>query len=342
MTIGARWAFACVLLLAAASAQAAFHLFRIEQLYTNADGSVQFVVLRNGATNGENLWSGQLLRATSAQGGQAILEFDRDLPSNTANRRVLVATPGFAALGLVTPDFTMPAHFLPIAGGTLNYAGAHQITFGPLPVDGTNALLATGAIVPNVATNFFGATGSVVPGPAITVALAVEYYNASLDHYFVTHLPAEIALLDAGVQIKGWTRTAQSFNVYAAAGAGTSPVCRFYIPPDKGDSHFYGRGTAECDATAQKNPSFVNEESQFFHVALPEAGVCPAGAVPIYRVFSNRPDANHRYMVDRTVRDLMVSEQKWLAEGDGPDLVVMCVPPVAAAQASGPLAPPPD
>ncbi len=236
----------------------------------------------------------------------------------------------------------MPANFLPIAGGTLNYAGAHQITFGPLPIDGTNALLATGAIVPNVATNFFGATGSVVPGPAIAVALAVEYYNASLDHYFVTHIPAEIALLDAGVQIKGWTRTAQSFNVYAAAGAGTSPVCRFYIPPDKGDSHFYGRGTAECDATAQKNPSFVNEESQFFHVALPEAGVCPAGTVPIYRVFSNRPDANHRYMVDRTVRDLMVSQQHWLAEGDGPDLVVMCVPPVAAAQASGPLADSPD
>jgi hypothetical protein len=333
MTIGVRWVFASLLLLAASSAQAAFHLFRIEQLYTNADGSVQFVVLRNGGSNGENLWSGQLLRSTSAQGGQKNFEFDHDLPSNTANRRVLVATPGFAALGLPTPDYTMPANFLPVAGGTLNYAGAHQITFGPLPVDGTNALLATGAIVPNVATNFFGATGSVVPGPAIAVALAIEYYNAALDHYFVTHIPAEIALLDAGVQIKGWMRTAQSFNVYAAAGAGTSPVCRFYIPPDKGDSHFYGRGTAECDATTQKNPSFVNEESQFFHVALPEAGVCPAGTVPIYRVFSNRPDANHRYMVDRTVRDLMVSQQHWLAEGDGPDLVVMCVPPVAAAQA---------
>ena len=36
-------------------------------------------------------------------------------------------------------------------------------------------------------------------------------------------------------------------------------------------------------------------------------------------------DANHRYMTDRTVRDQMVAKG-WLAEGDGPDLVVMCAP----------------
>jgi hypothetical protein len=36
-------------------------------------------------------------------------------------------------------------------------------------------------------------------------------------------------------------------------------------------------------------------------------------------------NANHRYMVDRTTRDLMVT-RGWLAEGDGPDLVVMCSP----------------
>ena len=45
----------------------------------------------------------------------------------------------------------------------------------------------------------------------------------------------------------------------------------------------------------------------------------------VYRVFSNRPDANHRYMIVRTLRDQMMM-LGWLAEGDGPDLVVMCVP----------------
>ena len=113
------------------------------------------------------------------------------------------------------------------------------------------------------------------PGPA--TATAVESDNQSLDHYFVTHIAAEIAILDAGITIQGWTRTGQSFSVYTAAGAGTSPVCRYYIPPGKGNSHFYGRGAAECNATGQANPSFVNEDPQFFHVVLPTAGVCPPG-----------------------------------------------------------------
>ena len=160
---------------------------------------------------------------------------------------------------------------------------------------------------------------------ASSSATAVEFYNASLNHYFVTHIANEIALLDAGVTIKGWVRTGQSFNVYPAAQGSSSPVCRYYIPPNKGDSHFYGRGAVECDGTGAANPTFVNEDPKFFHVILPNAGNCPGGTVPVYRVFSNRPDANHRYMVNRAVRDQMTGAG-WLAEGDGPDLVVMCVP----------------
>ena len=160
---------------------------------------------------------------------------------------------------------------------------------------------------------------------APTTSLAVEFYNAELDHYFLTHIATEIALLDAGTTIKGWVRTGEAFNVYPAPQTGSSPVCRFYIPPDHGNSHFYGRGTVECDATAAANPTFINEDSQFFHVLLPVAGVCPAGTRDVHRVFSNRADANHRYMVDPAIRDLMVTKH-WLAEGDGDNLVVMCSP----------------
>ena len=137
--------------------------------------------------------------------------------------------------------------------------------------------------------------------------------------------PAETALLDAGTQIKGWVRTGLSFKTLTAPQAGTSPVCRYYIPPNLGDSHFFGRGTVECNQTGQKNPTFVLEDSQFMHMFLPVAGVCPANTTPVYRAFSNRPDANHRYMTDKAVRDQMVV-RRWLAEGDGPDLVVMCAP----------------
>ncbi|MFO1312243.1 MAG: VCBS repeat-containing protein [Burkholderiales bacterium] len=154
---------------------------------------------------------------------------------------------------------------------------------------------------------------------------AIEYYNASLDHYFITWLPAEQRSLDEGLTPTRWTRTGSGFNALAMGTAQTSPVCRFYIPPALGDSHFFGRGSAECAATGSRNPTFVLEDAAFMHVVLPVAGACPAGTTPVYRVFDNRPDANHRYLVDRNARDQMVAKG-WIAEGDGPDLVVMCAP----------------
>ena len=103
------------------------------------------------------------------------------------------------------------------------------------------------------------------------------------------------------------------------------PVCRYYIPPALGDSHFFGRDASECVATGQNNPGLMLEASNFMYMIPAAAGSCPASTVPIYRVFSNRSDANHRYLVDRTERDRMVAKG-WVAEGDGPDRVVMCAP----------------
>jgi hypothetical protein len=331
---------ALVLLLATSSAaDAAFHLFRIQQLYTNADGSVQFVVLRECCnTDGEHLLGGVPLRVT-AGGATRTFNFPSNLPSSdTAGKSVLIATQGFADLGLIPPDYIMPTNFLPIGGGSINYGGVSQLNFGPLPTDGRTALLAAGFTAPNLAVNFAGQTASVGAGPP--AATVVEFYNMGLDHYFVSHIAKEIADLDNGVH-PGWARTGQTFRVFTASSSTTSPVCRFYIPPAKGDSHFYGRGTQECSETAAKNPTFVNEDPQFFFVVLPDGGTCPAGTISVYRVFDNRPDANHRYMIDRAIRDAMVSQRNWIAEGDGPDLVVMCVPPNPASDSPDPPDPGP-
>jgi hypothetical protein len=153
----------------------------------------------------------------------------------------------------------------------------------------------------------------------------VEFYNASLDHYFITWIPLERTNLYLRRTPTSWIATGLSFNTFAESEAGTSPVCRYYLPPQFGDSHFFGRGSAECLATGQQHPAFVLEDSQFMNMYLPNAGGCPAATIPIYRVFSNRTDANHRYTTDKVVRDSMVAKG-WLAEGDGPDLVVMCAP----------------
>jgi len=165
------------------------------------------------------------------------------------------------------------------------------------------------------------ASGPSTPGTPVTV---VEFYNAALDHYFITYVPGEIAKLDNGTFV-GWARTGLSFKAFATTQAGTSAVCRIYIPPGKGDGHFFGRDTNECDGTMTKNPTFILESSTFFYLYPPNLGNCGAGQINVYRVFSNRADANHRYTTDKAVRDQMVAKG-WIAEGDGADIVVMCAP----------------
>ncbi|MFO1305414.1 MAG: S8 family serine peptidase [Burkholderiales bacterium] len=178
-------------------------------------------------------------------------------------------------------------------------------------------------------------TGIVDAGAAVRGAMAtnggslratvVEYYNAALDHYFMTWAPDEILLLDTGVALKGWRRTGMSFEVLLTPALGTSGVCRIYIPPGLGDGHYFGRDAGECARTLGKNPSFVDESPSFFYLFATAAGACPAATLPVYRVYSNRADANHRYTTDRSVRDGMAA-RGWLVEGDGDDRVVMCTP----------------
>ncbi len=160
-----------------------------------------------------------------------------------------------------------------------------------------------------------------VTGTAVTV---VEFYNATLDHYFISYVADEIAKLDNGTFV-GWARTGQTFKAFGTTQGGTSAVCRIYIPPGKGDGHFFGRDSNECDGTMTKNPTFILESGAFFFLYPPALGNCGTGQIPVYRVFSNRVDANHRYTTDRATRDEMVTKG-WIAEGDGADIVVMCAP----------------
>ena len=165
---------ATMLAIGASVASAAFHLFTIDQIYSNADGSVQFIVLREfTGSNGENVWSGQKLTNTGA-GGTKTFTFPSDLPRfQTAGRRALVATEGFAALGIVAPDYVVPNGFLATGGGTLNYAGVDQWTYPALPTNGVKALDRSGATIDNLATNFAGTSASVAagspPNPSPTV-----------------------------------------------------------------------------------------------------------------------------------------------------------------------------
>ncbi len=127
-------------------------------------------------------------------------------------------------------------------------------------------------------TRSIAVTGAAVAAP-INV---VEFYNAALDHYFITYAADEIAKLDNGT-FKGWARTGLSFSAYATAASSTSAVCRIYIPPGKGDGHFFGRDANECDGTMTKNPTFILESSTFLYLYPPSLGNCarrPGAGLP--------------------------------------------------------------
>jgi hypothetical protein len=161
---------------------------------------------------------------------------------------------------------------------------------------------------------------------APTTVDVIEFYNASQDHYFISSLQPDINALDSG-HFPGWVRTGLTFRAYPTSTASASPVCRFYIPPAYGDSHFYSASPAECAQVAAKWPYFVYESPNVMYIDLPDAtsGACPVGDIPVYRVWDNRPDTNHRYTTDRNVRTQMVTKG-WIAEGYGPDQVIMCAP----------------
>jgi len=173
------------------------------------------------------------------------------------------------------------------------------------------------------------ATFEVKERPAAYVDV-IEYYNPALDHYFMTADAAEIARLDAGVT-PGWQRTGESFKAYRAnrapSGLG-SPVCRFYGRPEYGlDSHFYSASPVECADVQRKWPlQWQLEAGDVFDFVYLYSCGDDGLSRPLYRVFNNRPDVNHRYVASRALRDQMVANG-WVAEGQGTDTVAGCAFP---------------
>src|SRR5262245_21560060 len=120
-----------------------------------------------------------------------------------------------------------------------------------------------------VAVALCATTASTQSTPPLTTVEVIEYYDAGLDHYFITADPVEIYILDAGI-LQGWVRTGYEFPAYStdSVGAGWSPVCRLYGLTASGlDSHFYSASPAECAAVlARFASSWVLESSDVFQV----------------------------------------------------------------------------
>jgi murein DD-endopeptidase MepM/ murein hydrolase activator NlpD len=150
---------------------------------------------------------------------------------------------------------------------------------------------------------------------------AVEYYNASFGHYFISADADEIADLDAGAFGGAFERTQRTFPVYASAAPDLAPVCRFFTAPGTfgaKSSHFYTADAAECEAL-KRNPAWIYEKIAF-HVPMPDAsGTCPANSLPVYRMYNNGQTGapNHRFTTDYATRLAFAPGLDWSQEGPG-------------------------
>jgi hypothetical protein len=246
---------------------------------------------------------------------------------------VVLSNDGNAALTVVNfstnaPEFLQPEGCTP--GTTLSPGGSCTLSMQARP---STAGSHPGDLFISTSDGIYDlpllVRGLALPAPPTPPAPAtvdvIEYYYPTLDHYFMSSLSVDIQALDGG-QFAGWQRTGRTFKAFPDASSGQSPVCRFYLPPPFGDSHFYSVSAAECALVRQKYPGFVYESPNVMYLGMPDpSGACAPGMIPVYRVWDNRIDTNHRYTTDRTLRDQMVA-QGWVEEGYGPDAVIMCAP----------------
>ena len=159
---------ACTLLVTAALALAGGHTWKVNELFSDSTGTIQYVGLRECCGgNGE-----------TGVPGHSILSVARNyaitgpsLPPTTGFKTLLFATPAFAALsGVPAPDYIFPAGMVPFiatGGDTIQYFPGNSVTFGAgaLPTDGVHALNTpfggSQNVTCNSPKNFAGATATI-------------------------------------------------------------------------------------------------------------------------------------------------------------------------------------
>lgn len=144
-------------------AQGGAHTWDVNEVFSNADGTIQFVELReaNGTAGEVNLAG----RPVTGLAFNRTFTIPSNVPPPSTNRHLLIATAAFAALpGAPTPDHILPAGSVPFfstAGDTVRYQPYDTWVFGAVPTDGIQSFNRIGGVALNSPTNYAGQTGSV-------------------------------------------------------------------------------------------------------------------------------------------------------------------------------------
>ncbi len=161
-----------------------------------------------------------------------------------------------------------------------------------------------------------------------TEATAIEFYNAIINHYFVSADPAEIAAVRSGDAGNGWRETGLGFKAWMQMPADTlatvAPACRFRLPYTRfASSVFYTTSGAECDSV-KASIGWRYTGIGFYIAPVGADGTCPSGYLAVQRAYNNgylRNDSNHRFSTSDSEMRAMAREG-WAAEGN-----VMCSRP---------------
>lgn len=178
------------------TALAGIHTWDVSEVFSNADGTIQFVELMEA--NGGNT-EGGVGNGSIASNGESF-SWTNGAVTNTANKFYLVATQGFADLpGAPTPDAIIAPGSVPFfdtTGDSVSFVIYDTCTFGPVPTDGVGSFdCVTNSAAVNSPTNFAGQTGSVDASgsPAsITLNHVDDFEDGTLQNWAGGSVPANV------------------------------------------------------------------------------------------------------------------------------------------------------
>jgi hypothetical protein len=116
-------------------------LWRLQEVYSNIDGSAQFLLLYDAHDMPTSLAGHTLVVGSGAN--EKSFTFPSGMPDPTG-RWILVGTQGFADLHWVNPDFIVPNGFLPLRNGSVRLRPdalwVLVAAYDALPTDGVKGL----------------------------------------------------------------------------------------------------------------------------------------------------------------------------------------------------------
>jgi hypothetical protein len=255
-----------------------FHTWDDVEVFSTADGMVQFVEFATASDN-EHQGVGTIFMAINEDNTKTnTFTIPENLSTTlTGGRRFIIATPGFAQLpGGITPDYTMPSCFL-FTNGFYDLvaadAASHYYT-NNLPLNGTQSLSLTpgttagGAVAINSPSNLSQQAGSVaIPGPGSgQVYFQGLYHNHSATNPTQERVPQPGDVTNTFLELN-YDQTNVTFYFLTASPAGDGAVSTRVRLFSGGD---FGAGEQFADATWQQNITL--EPTNQFHQSPDASG----------------------------------------------------------------------